>query len=64
MASNAKASKQLKPGLLPKWLFPPRFSDKNRFISSREDLLPSPRKQKSNRIAMKGGGFLGGAGGN
>jgi hypothetical protein len=52
--------------ILPKWLFPPCFSDKSRFTSSRPDAVlvgPSPRKQKSNRLAMKGGGFLKVAGG-
>jgi len=54
--------------IVPKWLFPPRFSDKNRFTSSRpedaDQLFQSPRKQKSNRLAMKGGEILGVAGGN
>jgi len=52
--------------IIPKWLFPPRFSDKNRFTSSRPDAVPSPRKPKSNRllVAMKGGGFVEVAGGN
>jgi len=25
--------------IVPKWLFPPRFSDKNRFTSSRPDAV-------------------------
>jgi len=55
--------------IMPKWLFPPRFSDQNRFTSSsRPDAalvaFTSPQKQKSNRLAMKGGGFLRVAGGN
>ena len=53
--------------ILPKSLFPPRFSDKNRFTSSRPDAVlgaPSLQKQKRNRLVMKGGGFLGVAGGN
>ena len=54
--------------IIPKWLFPPRFSDKNRFTSSRPDVeLVAPisaRKLKSNRLAMKEGGFLEVAGGN
>ena len=48
--------------IIPKWLFPPRFSDKHRFTSSRLVSVPSPQKQKSYRLAMKGGGFLGVAG--
>jgi len=53
--------------IVPKWLFPPRFPDKNRFTSSRPDavlLAPISANQKSNRLAMKGGGFLGVTGGN
>ena len=53
--------------IIPKWLFPPRFPDKNRSTAAVRMLywlLPSPRDQKSNRLAMKGGGFLGVAGGN
>ena len=48
--------------IILKWLFPPRFSDKHRFTSSRLVSVPSPQKQKSYRLAMKGGGFLGVAG--
>jgi hypothetical protein len=52
--------------IIPKWLFPPRFSDKNRFISSRPNAVLVARisAKKSNRLAMKGGGFLGVAVGN
>ena len=47
-------------------LFSPRFSDKKRFISSRPDgaLVTAISAKKSNRPAMKGGGFFGVAGGN
>jgi hypothetical protein len=53
--------------IIPKWLFPPRFSDKNMFTSSRPDaVLVAPISAKiKNRLAMKGGElFLGMAGGN
>ena len=53
--------------IIPKWLFPPRFSDKNRITSSGPDAVlvaPIFAKTKSNRLAMKGGGFLGLAGSN
>ena len=46
--------------IVPKWLFPPRFPDKNMITSSRPDanlVAPIFAKQKSNRLAMKGGGF-------
>ena len=36
--------------IIPKWLFPPRFSDKNRFTYSRPDAVQvasSPQKQKA-----------------
>ena len=52
--------------IIPKWLFPPRFSDKNRFTSGWIvlDVPISTQEQKSNRLAMKEGGFLGVAGDN
>jgi hypothetical protein len=52
--------------IVPKWLFPPRFSDKDRFISSRPDLcwlLPSLQNHDNNKL-LQGGGFFGVAGGN
>jgi hypothetical protein len=58
---------QLRPGLHQSGSFHPTVSDKNRFTSSRPVLhwlLSSPRKQKSNRLAMMRGGFLGVARGN
>jgi len=50
----------------PKWLFPPRFSDKNRCTSSRLGAVPvAPISAgKRNRLAMEDDGFLGVAGGN
>jgi hypothetical protein len=43
-----------------KLLFPPRFSDKNRFTRPNAVLVaPISAKTKSNRLAMKEGGFLG-----
>ena len=53
--------------IIPKWLFPPRFSDKNRITSSGPDAVlvaPIFAKTKSNRLAMKGGAFFGVAEGN
>ena len=50
--------------IIPKWLVPPRFSDKNRLTSSRPDaVLVAPISAEGKRPAMKGGGFLGVAGG-
>ena len=49
--------------IIPKPLFPPRFSDKNRFTSRRPDaalVAPISAKIKSNRLAMKGAGVFGG----
>jgi hypothetical protein len=52
--------------IVPKWLFPPRFPDKDRFTSSRPDfVLVTPiaantQKQQTN----VGGGFFKVAGGN
>jgi hypothetical protein len=52
--------------IIPERLFPPRFSDKNRFTTSCPDaVLVAPisaKTKKCNRLAMKGGGFLGVAG--
>jgi hypothetical protein len=53
--------------IILKWLFPPHFSNKNRFTSSRPDaklVAPTSAKTRCNRLAMKGDGFLGVAGGN
>jgi hypothetical protein len=58
MASNAKASKQLKPGLLPKWLFPLRYSDKSRFTSSCPDVVlvaSISAKTKKQQTSKEGG---------
>jgi hypothetical protein len=43
--------------IILKWLFPPRFSNKNRFTSSRPDAVPVAlisANTKSNGIAMTG----------
>jgi len=53
--------------IIPKWLFPPCFSDEIGLppaVRMLYWLLPSPRKLKSNRLAMKEDGFLEVAGGN
>ena len=43
--------------IVPKWLFTPRFLDKKRFTARMLYwFLPSPQKQKSNRLVMEGGG--------
>jgi len=42
MAGYAKSSEipnTAETRVIPKWLFPPRFSDKNRFTSSRPDAV-------------------------
>ena len=52
--------------IVPKWLFPPRFPDKDRFSSSRPDFLlvtPSVAKTQKQQTNV-GGGFFGVAGGN
>jgi hypothetical protein len=52
--------------IVPKWLFPPRFSDKDRFTSSRPDFVlvtPTSPKHENNKL-LQGGGFFGVAGGN
>jgi hypothetical protein len=63
---NLQISNTVKTRSKPKWLFPPRFSDKNRFTSGWIvlDVPISTQEQKSNRLAMKEGGFLGVAGDN
>jgi len=62
---NLQISETAEIRIVPKWLFPPRFSDKNRFTSSRPDIviLPSPQKHINNKL-NHWGGFFGVAGGN
>jgi len=37
-------------GIIPKWLFPPRFSDKNKFTFSRpETALVAPNSARTNK---------------
>ena len=52
--------------IVPKWLFPPRFSDKDIFNSSRPDfVLVTPIAAKTQKQqTTAGGGFFGVAGGN
>jgi hypothetical protein len=52
--------------IVPKWLFPPRFPDKDRFTSSRPDfVLVNPTTAKTQRQQSNVGGlFFGVAGGN
>ena len=52
--------------IVPKWLFPPRFSNKDRLTSSRPDLVlvtPISAKTRKQQIMEEGGSF-GVAGGN
>ena len=52
--------------IVPKWLFSPRFSDKDRFTSSRPDIVlvtPTSAETRNNKL-LQGGGFFGVAGGN
>jgi hypothetical protein len=51
--------------IVPKWLFPPRFPNKDRFISSRPDVvLVTPSAAKTQKQQTYVGGFFGMAGGN
>ena len=53
--------------IIPKWLFPSRFSDKNRFTSSRPDVVlvaSISTKTKRQQTSNEGVGFLEVAGGN
>jgi hypothetical protein len=52
--------------IVPKWLFPPRFSDKDRFTSSRPDfVLVTPIAAKTQKQQTNVGGWVFGvAGGN
>ena len=51
--------------IIPKCLFPTRFSDKNRFTSRPDAVLVAPisAKIKQQQACNEGGGFLGVAGG-
>ena len=63
---NLQIPESAESRIVPKWLFPPRFSDKDRFTSSLPDLcwlLQSLQKHKNYKL-MSGGGFFGVAGGN
>jgi hypothetical protein len=45
--------------IVPKWLYPPRFSDKDRFTSSRPDIvLVTPISAKSRKQQTTAGGWV------
>jgi hypothetical protein len=51
--------------IVPKWLFPPRFSDTDRITSSRPDfVLVTPIAARTQKQQTNVGGFFGVAGGN
>jgi hypothetical protein len=50
---NLQIPKAAESRIVPKWLFPPRFQDKDRFTSSHQILcwlLPSLQKHKNNKL--------------
>jgi hypothetical protein len=62
---NFQISETAESRIVPKWLFPPRFSYKDRFISSRPDfVLVTPIAAKTQKQQTNVGGFFGVAGGN
>jgi hypothetical protein len=66
IVQNLQISETTESIIVPKWLFPPRFPDKDRFTSSRPEFVlvtliaAKTQKQQTN----VGGGFFGVAGGN
>jgi len=57
---NLQIPKTAESRIVPKWLFPPRFPDKDRFTSSRPDVVlvtPTATKTHNNKL-MKGGWVL------
>ena len=63
---NLQISETVESRIVPKWLFPPRLSDKDRFTSSRPDIVlvtPTSAETRNNKL-LQGGGFFGVAGGN
>jgi len=63
---NLQIPETTESGIVPKWLFPPRFSAKDRFTSSRPDLVqvtPTAAKTQKQQINV-GSGFFVVAGGN
>ena len=63
---NLKISEKAESKIVPKWLFPPRVSDEDRFTSSRPDfVLVTPIAAKTQKQQTNvGGGFFEVAGGN
>jgi hypothetical protein len=63
---NLQISETAESRIVPnKWLFPPRFPDKDRFNSSRPDfVLVTPSAAKTQKQQTNVGGFFGVAGGN
>jgi hypothetical protein len=50
---NLQISETAESRIAPKWLFPPRFPDKDRFTFSRPDFVlvtPILQKHKSNKL--------------
>jgi len=55
---NLQVPETAESGLVPKWLFPPRFSDKDRFTSSRPDfVLVTPIAAKTQNLQTNVGGW-------
>jgi len=63
---NLQIPETAESGIVPKWLFPPRFPDKERFTSSRPDfVLITPIAAKTQKQQNNvGGGLFVVAGGN
>jgi len=64
---NLQISETAESRIVPKWLFPPRFSDKDRFTSSRPDFVlvtPIATETEKQHQTYVGGGFFEVAGGN
>jgi hypothetical protein len=61
---NLQIPQSAESRIVPKWLFPPRFPDTDKFTSSHPDIvLVTPTSAKANKL-LQGGGFFGVAGGN
>ena len=63
---NLQISNTAETRIIPRWLFPPRFSDKNRFTSSRPAAIlvaPIFTKTKKKQTSNEGGWFLRSGGG-
>jgi len=56
---NVQIPETAKSRIVPKWLFPPRFSDKDKFISSRPDMvLVTPISAKTRKQQTTAGGWV------